>query len=72
VVEAVAVLAPWNDETCPLGDGRCGAVLDSVLDALRASLDVLCKMSKICELHPFHKLFRYYISPSHTSHTSTV
>ena len=31
-----------------------GAVLDSVLDALRASLDVLCKMSTICELHPFH------------------
>jgi hypothetical protein len=29
-------------------------------------------MLKICELHPFHKLFRYYISPSHTSHTSTV
>ena len=69
VVEAVAVLAPWNDETCPLGDGRCGAWLS----AGRPSRQPGCAVQNVDNLRTSSvslKLFRYYISPSHTSHTS--
>ena len=52
VVEAVAVLAPWNDETCPLGDGRCGAWLS----AGRPSRQPGCAVQNVdnLRLHPFH------------------
>lgn len=71
-MEAVAVLAPWNDETCTwrrLGDG--GAVLDSVLDALRASLCTMCRKSAERK-KLLHKVFRdrHFAITSHTSTTS--